>query len=71
MFVQGGTEKKKAYIHPDLICHSFGGKGHYFSGCTSTTTAAKAAIKAAKQASWPAKKGGVATNVESGITEKK
>ena len=70
-FVQGGTEKKKPYIHPDLVCHGCGEKGHCLSNCTSTPAAAKEAIMAAKQAAWAAKKGVVATNIEAEIPENK
>ena len=48
-FVQGGTGKKP-YIHPHLVCHGFGGKGHNISDCPSTPAAAKEAIMEAKQA---------------------
>ena len=70
MFVQGGTVKKKLYIHPDLIYHGCGKKGHYLSDCTSTPATANVAIIAAKQAAWESKKGVVDTNVEAEIPEK-
>ena len=69
--MQGGTKKNKPYIHPDLVCHGCGNNFHYLYGCFSTPAAAHAAIVAAKQAAWAAKKGVVATNVEAEIPEKK
>ena len=69
-FVKGGTKKKKPYIHPNLVCHGCGKKGHYLSDCTSTPAASKAEIMKSKQAAWDAKKGVVDTNVEAEIPEK-
>ena len=63
-FVQGGTKKKKPYVHPYLACHGCGEKGHCLSDFFSTPAAAKETIMAAKQATWAAKKGVVAKNVE-------
>ena len=70
-FVQGGMAKKKPYVHPNLVCHGCGKKGHCLSDWTSTPAAVKAAIMAAKQAAWAAKKGVADTNVEAEIPEKK